>query len=130
MQTIRGHRADISISAARCHLMPGVDHKLVERVYSSMCKVVAAKVVQFQSNIVLNDTGECADCEADEVTFRRRRRAKESELWDRTATTIARATGPGLLRTEKWFEVERPLLEGRRVILHTNRAKVYASLFR
>eukprot|EP00971_Amphidinium_carterae_P043947 864784-Amphidinium_carterae.1 len=48
----------------------------------------------------------------------------------RDRTTIARAPGPGPLRTEEWLEVGRPILEGKRVILHTDSAKAYAVAFK
>eukprot|EP00971_Amphidinium_carterae_P282581 5609941-Amphidinium_carterae.1 len=44
---------------------------------------------------------------------------------DRTTIGIARAPGPGPLRTEEWFDVGRPLLEDKRIILHTDSAKIY-----
>eukprot|EP00971_Amphidinium_carterae_P200412 3976981-Amphidinium_carterae.2 len=41
----------------------------------------------------------------------------------RERTTIARAPGPGPLRTEEWLEVGRPILEGKKIILHTDSAQ-------
>eukprot|EP00971_Amphidinium_carterae_P325807 6456264-Amphidinium_carterae.1 len=70
-----------------------------------------------RSKICLNTTLEWVDCEAGEVTLCKKR-AGDGQVRDGTA--IARAPGPGRLRTEEWLEIGRPILEGRHIILHTD----------
>eukprot|EP00971_Amphidinium_carterae_P338167 6475378-Amphidinium_carterae.1 len=140
--------ATVGIGAAQCHLLTGADHKLVERVYGSLRSVVAAKVLELQASINLNSTLEWVDCEADEVTLCKKRVGQGTVKWTqylgimrrgcpeslilvkmRDRTTIARAPGPGPLRTEEWLEVGRPLLEDKHIILHTDSARAYAAPF-
>eukprot|EP00971_Amphidinium_carterae_P260900 5175913-Amphidinium_carterae.1 len=48
----------------------------------------------------------------------------------RDRQTISRAPGPGPLRKEEWLEVGRPILEDKRIILHTDSAKAYSIAFK
>eukprot|EP00971_Amphidinium_carterae_P129098 2557279-Amphidinium_carterae.1 len=48
----------------------------------------------------------------------------------RDRTTTSRAAGTGPLRTQEWLAAGRPLLEDKRIILHTDSAKAYASVFK
>eukprot|EP00971_Amphidinium_carterae_P016337 321958-Amphidinium_carterae.1 len=56
----------IGMNATQTHLLTGVDHKVVEHIYTSSRSVVAARVVDLQKAIDLNASNEWVDCEADE----------------------------------------------------------------
>eukprot|EP00971_Amphidinium_carterae_P026917 530839-Amphidinium_carterae.1 len=148
MQAIAALCCTVGVQAGQCHLLTGADHKLVERIYTSLRHAVALKVSELQKLICLNSTRVWVDCEADEVTLSKRCVGKGMVKWSqylgvmrrgcpetlilikmRDRTTIARAPGPGPLRTEEWLEVGRPILEGKYVILHTDSAKAYAVAF-
>eukprot|EP00971_Amphidinium_carterae_P037471 736828-Amphidinium_carterae.2 len=135
--------ATVGISASQCHMLTRADHKLVERVYGSLRSVVAAKVVELQASINLNSLWSGLTVRLTRSPSAKRRRVKAwssgPSIWascggdegsHHHCPTIARAPGPRPLRTEEWLDVGRPLLEDKRIILHTDSAKVYVSVFK
>eukprot|EP00971_Amphidinium_carterae_P328574 6460525-Amphidinium_carterae.1 len=69
MQAVTTLCGVIGIGAAQSHMLTGMDHKMVERMYTTLRAEVANKVLQVQGGIDLNPTGRWVDCEADEVTL-------------------------------------------------------------
>eukprot|EP00971_Amphidinium_carterae_P021214 418760-Amphidinium_carterae.1 len=59
----------------------GRNHKATERLYQQLRSKLATKVRNQQLNIILNDTDQWVDCEADEVTLRKRHTTEDRTIW-------------------------------------------------
>eukprot|EP00971_Amphidinium_carterae_P098527 1948445-Amphidinium_carterae.1 len=80
----------IGVNAAQTHLLTGVDHKVVERIYTSLRSVVAARVGELQKLINLNDSKAWVDCEADEVTLCKKSVGGGQVVWTQYLGVIRR----------------------------------------
>eukprot|EP00971_Amphidinium_carterae_P034411 677414-Amphidinium_carterae.2 len=62
-------------------LQAGCNHKAVERLYGMIRQRLACYVRSKQEGIVFNDTPEWVDCEADEVSVRKRKNDEDQTIW-------------------------------------------------
>eukprot|EP00971_Amphidinium_carterae_P213293 4233124-Amphidinium_carterae.1 len=124
----------------------GCNHKATERLYQQLRTKLATNVRSAQKGIIFNDTDEWVDCEADEVTVRKRHTTGNRTIWTEylgivrrgypntlvlleleSRETKRRAPGPGPLRKEEWLKIGADWIADQKVILHSDSAKAYAA---
>ncbi|CAK0831513.1 unnamed protein product, partial [Prorocentrum cordatum] len=130
-------------------LISSANHKAIERISIAVKKQREKFVKKREKTIVfgVDNDRDWRDAEADEAVFGRAAKADDPESveWEQwagivergrpeslvlakttAAPTVKRAPGPGAIRKVDWAPLANRYLKGRRIILHTDRAKSYA----
>jgi len=129
-------------------LVGDVDHKVIEQIKKNLNLQRKKYVERKEKAIVFGDGHTWRDVEADEACFRKitdpdapedectewdqwaglqeRGRPESLVLWKTQATkTCKRAPGPGAIKKVDWAPKGTKYLKGRKVILHSDKAKSY-----
>ncbi|CAK0803421.1 unnamed protein product, partial [Prorocentrum cordatum] len=133
----------------RCIRDNTLDNKAIERISIAVKKQREKFVKKREKTIVfgVGNDRDWRDAEADEAVFGWAAKADDPESveWEQwagivergrpeslvlakttAAPTVKRAPGPGAIRKVDWAPLANRYLKGRRIILHTDRAKSYA----
>jgi len=133
-------------------LFSDINHKVAERLNARLQQQRMKYVVKKEKTIVFGTRTAWKDVEADEAVFGKGpangdegEDARNSVAWEQWAgivergrrdtlvlkktnskKTIKKAPGPGAITRVDWLPLANRYLKGRRVVLHTDRAKSYA----
>ena len=139
-----------NVSQVKCHMLTGVDHKVVERIYGAFETTICTHVEKEEKNIAFGGLDQWIDVEADECDVRRGANSDEDAasgekvIWEQWSGIVqrgaahtlvltrlnpkktgVRAPGPGAIRKQEWKSLAQKYLMNRNVILHTDGAKSY-----
>eukprot|EP00971_Amphidinium_carterae_P331198 6464622-Amphidinium_carterae.1 len=126
-------------------LQPQNHRALVQSASQSDCIGSSISAAPHYVQLRINSTDQWVDCEADEVTVKKRCAGNNETLWTEylgivrrgaPATlvlleleTVRRAPGPGPLRREECLKIGAQWIAGQSVVLHSDSAKAKWSHF-
>mgnify|MGYP003333495442 CR=1 FL=1 len=143
--------AAVGVSQSETHLLLKKNHKMVELFHKRLDKARADYVMEVQKNMTFGGSMQWSDVEVDEANFGKARvpvprghRRNLSLMWENwlglvergnpeslvlkrlpTAYTVARAPGPGPIKSTDWASIAEEYVVGRNIILHSDSARAY-----
>ncbi len=133
-------------------MLSDVNHKVFENMTAKLHRARSQFVVAKEKKLVFGTKRAWVDVEADEAVFGKKRYVDDEgedmvewEQWagvvqrgkpeslvlvrTRASKTRARAPGPGAIKKVDWIPIATKYLQGRHIVLHTDRAKSYNMRF-
>jgi hypothetical protein len=137
-----------NVKRSTAHLLTGMNHKLIEGIYTRFEERTSEYVVAKENDIEFGHGIPWADVEADEVDLRKSLQCDEDGneqlAWEQWGGLVQRgapetlvltrldpmrtklnAPGPGPIRKRDWKPTATRWLQGRKVVLHTDGARAY-----